>query len=84
MKFFPAEAAGGGSNVTGVGGALRPYGREVCPAGGVGPDNLVEYLALPGVSAVGGSWMLERSLIREGRFDEIERLAREAVVPARS
>jgi 2-dehydro-3-deoxyphosphogluconate aldolase/(4S)-4-hydroxy-2-oxoglutarate aldolase len=50
----------------------------------VGPDNLVEYLALPGVSAVGGSWMLERSLIREGRFDEIERFAREAVVPARS
>jgi 2-dehydro-3-deoxyphosphogluconate aldolase/(4S)-4-hydroxy-2-oxoglutarate aldolase len=40
---------------------------------------MVEYLSLPGVAAVGGSWMIERSLIREGRFAEVERLARQAV-----
>jgi 2-dehydro-3-deoxyphosphogluconate aldolase/(4S)-4-hydroxy-2-oxoglutarate aldolase len=53
------------------------------PLGGVGPGNLAEYLALPGVAAVGGSWMIDRSMIRDGRFDEIERLARQAVELAR-
>lgn len=65
-------------------GPFAHTGVKFVPLGGVGPDTIVEYLALPGVSAVGGSWMLERPLIREARFDEIERLAREAVVSARS
>ncbi len=65
-------------------GPLAHTGLKFVPLGGVGPENLVEYFALPGVSAVGGSWMLERSLIREGRFDKIERLAREAVVLAQT
>jgi 2-dehydro-3-deoxyphosphogluconate aldolase/(4S)-4-hydroxy-2-oxoglutarate aldolase len=84
LKFFPAEAAGGAAMLRALAGPFAHTGVKFVPLGGVGPDNLVEYLALPGVSAVGGSWMLERSLIREGRFDEIERLAREAVVLARS
>ena len=40
------------------------------------------YLAVPSVLACGGSWICEQALIREGRFDEIERLAREAVEAA--
>jgi 2-dehydro-3-deoxyphosphogluconate aldolase/(4S)-4-hydroxy-2-oxoglutarate aldolase len=84
LKFFPAEAAGGAAMLRALAGPFAHTGVKFVPLGGVGPDNLVEYLALPGVSAVGGSWMLERSLIREGRFDEIERLAREAVALARS
>jgi 2-dehydro-3-deoxyphosphogluconate aldolase/(4S)-4-hydroxy-2-oxoglutarate aldolase len=84
LKFFPAEAAGGAAMLRALAGPFAHTGVKFVPLGGVGPDNLVEYLALPGVSAVGGSWMLERALIREGRFDEIERLAREAVALARS
>ena len=54
------------------------------PTGGVNPDNLAEYLRLPSVGACGGTWICEPALIRDGRFDEIERRAREAsrLVPA--
>jgi 2-dehydro-3-deoxyphosphogluconate aldolase / (4S)-4-hydroxy-2-oxoglutarate aldolase len=65
-------------------GPFAHTGVKFVPLGGVGPDNLVEYLTLSGVSAAGGIWMLERSLVRERRFDKIERLAREAVALARS
>jgi 2-dehydro-3-deoxyphosphogluconate aldolase/(4S)-4-hydroxy-2-oxoglutarate aldolase len=40
------------------------------------------YLALPTVAAIGGSWMVEKALINEGRWSEIERLTREAVAAA--
>jgi 2-keto-3-deoxy-6-phosphogluconate aldolase len=44
---------------------------------------LAEQLAFPGVSAVGGSWLIEPALIWEGRFGGIERLVRQAVAFAR-
>lgn len=83
LKFFPAEAAGGPAMLRALAGPFAHTGVQFVPLGGVGPANLVEYLGLPGVAAVGGSWMVERSLIRSGRFSEIERLAREAVRLAR-
>ena len=49
------------------------------PTGGVNPENLASYLALPAVLACGGTWICERKLLDERRFDEIERRAREAV-----
>ena len=49
------------------------------PTGGVNADNLEEFLAFDKIIACGGSWMVKDSLIKEGRFDEIERLTREAV-----
>ena len=64
-------------------GPFAHTGVKFVPLGGVGPGNLAEYLVLPGVAAVGGSWMIERSLIRAGRFGEIERLLRQAVAVAR-
>jgi 2-dehydro-3-deoxyphosphogluconate aldolase/(4S)-4-hydroxy-2-oxoglutarate aldolase len=83
LKFFPAEAAGGVATLRALAGPFAHTGVKFVPLGGVGPGNLAEYLALPGVAAVGGSWMIERSLIRDERFDEIERLARQAVELAR-
>ena len=41
------------------------------------PSNVADYLAVPSVVACGGSWLVRPELVREGRFDEIERLARE-------
>jgi 2-keto-3-deoxy-6-phosphogluconate aldolase len=70
--------------VRALAGLCADTGVKFVPLGGVGRGNLVEYLALLGVSAVCGCSMLEHSLIRWGRVDEIERLAREAVVLARS
>lgn len=52
------------------------------PTGGVGPANLHEYLALPSVAAVGGSWMVPRDRIASGDFAGITRLTAAAVALA--
>ena len=49
-----------------------------CPTGGVTPKNAPDYLKLPNVLCVGGSWVAEASLLKEGRWDEVRRLATEA------
>ena len=49
------------------------------PTGGVNQDNIQEFLSFDKIIAVGGSWMVKDSLIKEGKFDEIERLTAEAV-----
>ena len=65
---------------------VRPSARAVSPVypdvrflptGGIGADDAAGYLALPSVLAVGGSWLVQSALLREGRFDEVERLARD-------
>ena len=77
VKFFPAEALGGVKMLQALSG---PYHQlRFVPTGGIGPDNLRAYLALPQVLACGGSWMVKSELISGGRFDEITRLTREAV-----
>jgi 2-dehydro-3-deoxyphosphogluconate aldolase/(4S)-4-hydroxy-2-oxoglutarate aldolase len=53
------------------------------PTGGVSAGNLAEYLALPSVLACGGSWLTPKAAIAEGNFEEITRLAAEAVGIAR-
>ena len=77
VKFFPAEASGGVSFLKALSG---PYPSiRFLPTGGIGPNNLRDYLALPNVLACGGSWVVRPALIRTSRFDEITRLADEAV-----
>lgn len=77
FKFFPAEAAGGTSVLKAFSG---PFGDiRFCPTGGIGLHNVVEYLALPNVLCVGGSWIAQTNLIRQQAWSEIETLAREAV-----
>ncbi len=76
VKIFPASLVGGPAFIKAL-SAVFPDLRFV-PTGGVNIDNLDEYLALPSVHACGGTWICEPSLLREGRFDEIERRAREA------
>ena len=77
LKFFPAEAFGGLATLGALAGPF-PAVRFV-PTGGITPSNLASYLAHPRVVACGGSWLARRELIRERRWDEITRLAREAV-----
>ncbi|MFI5679524.1 bifunctional 4-hydroxy-2-oxoglutarate aldolase/2-dehydro-3-deoxy-phosphogluconate aldolase [Streptomyces cellulosae] len=76
MKFFPAEAAGGTAYLKSLAGPL-PQAR-FCPTGGVGPGNAREYLALPNVGCVGGTWMLPESAIEARDWGRVEALAREA------
>lgn len=76
VKFFPAEAYGGVATIKAL---SAPFGGvKFMPTGGITPQNLATYLALPAVHAVGGSWMVEGKLITAGRFDEVQRLAAEA------
>lgn len=80
VKFFPAETAGGAPAIAAL---AAPFpGMRFVPTGGIGPKNLHEYLAIPAVAAVGGSWMVPRDHIRNGRFDDIRRLTAEAVAQA--
>jgi 2-dehydro-3-deoxyphosphogluconate aldolase / (4S)-4-hydroxy-2-oxoglutarate aldolase len=81
VKVFPARELGGVGFLRAVSAPYRDT--RFLPTGGIGPGDLREYLALPSVLAVGGSWLVKPDLVRQRRFDEIERLAREAVELAR-
>jgi len=76
LKFFPAESFGGIGTLKAL-GAVYP-GVPFMPTGGVNAKNLMSYLALDNVLCCGGSWLAEPRALSEQRFDEIERLAREA------
>jgi 2-dehydro-3-deoxyphosphogluconate aldolase/(4S)-4-hydroxy-2-oxoglutarate aldolase len=77
LKLFPASLLGGPAFLQAV-APVYPDVRFV-PTGGIGDGNLSSYLDLPSVLACAGTWICERTLLRERRFDEIERRAREAV-----
>ncbi|MEG0912184.1 MAG: bifunctional 4-hydroxy-2-oxoglutarate aldolase/2-dehydro-3-deoxy-phosphogluconate aldolase [Oscillospiraceae bacterium] len=77
LKFFPAEQSGGLSMIKAL---CAPYTTiHFMPTGGVNENNLNEYLAFDKIIACGGTWMVKDSLIKEKRFDEVERISREAV-----
>jgi 2-dehydro-3-deoxyphosphogluconate aldolase / (4S)-4-hydroxy-2-oxoglutarate aldolase len=76
LKLFPAAQVGGVGFLRAV-SATYPDVRFL-PTGGIGADTAADYLAVPSVLAVGGSWLVRPELLRAGGFDEVERLAREA------
>jgi 2-dehydro-3-deoxyphosphogluconate aldolase/(4S)-4-hydroxy-2-oxoglutarate aldolase len=76
VKFFPAEASGG---VAALKALSAPYaGVRFVPTGGISAANARNYLGLPSVLAVGGSWMVAPALVDAGAYDEIRRLTAEA------
>jgi 2-dehydro-3-deoxyphosphogluconate aldolase / (4S)-4-hydroxy-2-oxoglutarate aldolase len=80
VKFFPAGTSGGASAISAL---TAPFSDvQFIPTGGIGPTNLHEYLAIPSVVAVGGSWMVPRDVIRAGDFARITELTAEAVALA--
>ena len=77
LKFFPAGPAGGPTMLKALGG---PFVDAVfCPTGGVSAANAREYLTLPNVLCVGGSWLAPKSMVRAGDWEGVTGLAREAV-----
>ena len=77
VKFFPAGTSGGARAIAAL---AAPFtGVSFVPTGGISPANLHEYLELPSVAAVGGSWMVPRDRIAAGDFDTIRTLTRDAV-----
>ena len=82
MKLFPAEPLGGVALLR----ALAPVfpGIAFCPTGGIDERLAAEYLALPNVPMVGGSWMAPRDAIAAGDWPRIRRLAERAALLGRA
>ncbi len=76
QKFFPAEANGGALALKSIGAPIPQV--RFCPTGGVNLKNAPDYLALPNVLCVGGSWVAPVSLMQAGDWAGIEALARQA------
>lgn len=83
LKFFPAGAAGGPTMLRALAGPYGPLGVRFCPTGGVTLDNMHEYLALPEVFAVGGSWLATKRQIADGQWSVITQQTRDALARAR-
>lgn len=82
LKFFPAEAAGGVAMLKALAGPYAHTGVKFIPTGGVSVANLTDYLKLPIVAAIGGSWMVDKQLVNDGKWAEITRITREALAAA--
>ncbi|GGL55766.1 bifunctional 4-hydroxy-2-oxoglutarate aldolase/2-dehydro-3-deoxy-phosphogluconate aldolase [Planomonospora parontospora] len=76
MKFFPAEAAGGLPYLKSLGGPLPDV--RFCPTGGIRLATAPDYLALPNVGCVGGTWLTPADALASGDYARIEKLAAEA------
>ncbi len=75
-KFFPAEASGGVAAAAAIGDVLPAL--KLCATGGIHAGNAVDYLALPNVACVAGSWVAPARLIAARDWSGIASLARAA------
>ena len=76
LKFFPAEQAGGAAYLKALSSPLA--GTLFCPTGGISLKNAMDYLSLPNVVCVGGSWVAPKELVSAGDWAGITKLASEA------
>lgn len=77
LKFFPAEANGGAPALKAISAPLPQI--QFCPTGGISPKNVHDYLALSCVGTVGGSWMLPADALKQGDWQRVTQLSKEAV-----
>ena len=81
QKFFPAEAIGGANALKSIGGPLPQV--TFCPTGGISVTRAPEYLSLPNVACVGGSWIAPKDAMANGDWQAITELARAACALSR-
>jgi len=79
LKFFPAETFGGVNALKALAGPFGHTGVKFVPTGGITAATLPNYLAIPQVAAVGGSWMAERKLVAEKNWAKVTALTAEAM-----
>ena len=78
LKFFPAAAMGGVASLQALAG---PFPRVLfCPTGGINADTFEQYLKLDNVAAVGGSWLVSGTTVRERRWSEMGDAARQVAL----
>ncbi|WP_324693008.1 bifunctional 4-hydroxy-2-oxoglutarate aldolase/2-dehydro-3-deoxy-phosphogluconate aldolase [Candidatus Thiothrix phosphatis] len=80
LKFFPAEAAGGIKMLKSIHGPLPDV--RFCPTGGISADTFGNYLALPNVLCVGGSWITPDDKLQANDWAGIRDIARQTVETA--
>ena len=78
VKFFPAEAMVGIKTIKALCGPYKNM--TFLPTGGVNEKNMLDYLSFNKIFAVGGTWMVKADLIKNGQFDQVEAISREAVM----
>jgi 2-dehydro-3-deoxyphosphogluconate aldolase/(4S)-4-hydroxy-2-oxoglutarate aldolase len=78
LKFFPAEAAGGLPMLKALIGPYGHLGLNFCTTGGIKPENMLDYLALPQVPVVGGTWLAAKATIADQDWAAITAAARNA------
>jgi 2-dehydro-3-deoxyphosphogluconate aldolase/(4S)-4-hydroxy-2-oxoglutarate aldolase len=76
LKFFPASAAGGVPMLKGLAGPFADI--TFCPTGGITAETAPQYLALPNVRVVGGSWLTPTEALNAQDWARITQLARAA------
>jgi len=79
LKFFPSETFGGVNALKALAGPFGHTGVKFIPTGGINAASLPNYLAVPQVAAIGGSWMAERKLVADKAWDKITALTAEAM-----
>lgn len=73
LKLYPAQQAGGIGMLKALHGPLS--GVKFCPTGGIGADNFVDFLKLPNVACVGGSWVCPTDAVQNQDWVRITQLA---------
>ena len=79
QKLFPADVLGGVKLLKAFAGPYGHTGVKFIPLGGVNAGNMGEYLTLPIVAAIGGSWIVDKKLIVEKKWSEITALTKAAL-----
>jgi len=79
MKLFPAELSGGPAFLKAIGAVFQDV--KFCPTGGVNAENRGNYLSLPNVFTVGGSWVVPNNVVEDGDWAAITQACREANTP---
>lgn len=84
LKFFPAGAAGGPKLLKAMSAPYANLGVKFCPTGGVSLENMLDYLAMPEVFAIGGSWLASKAQIAAKDWGVITQQVQDALARARS
>lgn len=77
VKFFPAEASGGLNKIRALSGPY--YNMHFMPTGGIKLNNIMEYLSFNKINAVGGTFFIDKALIKEGNYQHIEEVCNSVI-----
>jgi 2-dehydro-3-deoxyphosphogluconate aldolase/(4S)-4-hydroxy-2-oxoglutarate aldolase len=80
VKFFPAGLLGGPAAIRALTAPFTTM--SFMPSGGVNAENMTDYLAIPAVPAVSGSWMVDPDLLLDGRWETVTTRSRAAIAAA--